>query len=168
MRKSNSRGFTLVELSVTIAVVAIIATAIVTFTTLMSARVSLNRSYYQAAADADYIRTCLDRFIYGFQGGAFSVSEDNSRLGYGGEEGAEPEFYAECRANVFYLYTGEEPFTYRPEGEMSLAFSVTDPSASSDQFGQKQFITCKIHFSLERAETDFVYCFTVYGTGGGA
>lgn len=197
MRKKISKGFTLVELSVSIAVIAIVATALVAFTSMMSVRVSLNRAAYQAAADAELIRARLDQFIFGSQQAiTFSVSEDGSLRGdiatsatsqedteesaetsttYGTASGSGKTF------TVSYSDEANTPYTVTTTGTFELSFQVLPASEATQEEGDteeeasttsstadKQLVVCKISYTMSSVTTQFVYCFTVYSAGGAA
>lgn len=156
-KKTLKRGYTLIELCISIAVVAIVATAIVTFCTLMSTRVRLTRSYNDAAQDAEMIKIYLDNWIYGFSSPKFEVTDEGALCVSGQKECSA---YFDKNANTF-IATGDNAVEYRASGEMSINFSVKNTE-------DKQLIIGKIIYTTaDNAQTEFVLCYTVYSAAAG-
>lgn len=73
-KKRTTRGVTLAELCVVMAVIAIVSTMVVSFTVLMQARTSLIAADRDTIADIGSVESALDRFIRTYDSDEYTLS----------------------------------------------------------------------------------------------
>ena len=74
LKKRTTRGVTLAELCVVMAVIAIVSTMVVSFTVLMQARTSLIAADRDTIADIGSVESALDRFIRAYDSDEYTLS----------------------------------------------------------------------------------------------
>lgn len=73
-KKRTTRGVTLAELCIVMAVIAIVSTMVVSFTVLMQARTSLIAADRDTIADIGSVESALDRFIRTYDSDEYTLS----------------------------------------------------------------------------------------------
>ena len=63
MKKNCKRGFTLAELSVVLAVIAIVSTVVISFTAMVTQRSKISRAHLSALQDIELIETFVETYI---------------------------------------------------------------------------------------------------------
>lgn len=73
-RKRNTRGVTLAELCIVMAVIAIVSTMVVSFTVLMQARTRVIAADRDTVSDLGTVESALDRFIRAYDSDEYTLS----------------------------------------------------------------------------------------------
>lgn len=73
----NKKGFTLAELSIVLALVAVISAVVVSFTVMMSERTKANQYKLNLIQELDFVETTIEGFVDSV-GGANAVFDDSS------------------------------------------------------------------------------------------
>lgn len=76
-RKRNTRGVTLAELCIVMAVIAIVSTMVVSFTVLMQARTRVIAADRDIIADIGLVEAALDRFIGTYDSDEYSIVQSD-------------------------------------------------------------------------------------------
>ena len=79
MKKNCKRGFTLAELSVVLAVIAIVSTVIISVTAMVTQRSKISRAHLDALQDIELIETFVESYIEGTENpdiASIKVEED--------------------------------------------------------------------------------------------
>lgn len=79
-KRNNNRGFTLVELTIVIALLAIICTMIVSFTLLMSKKVGDATNGGSAAEDCVRVQEAIEKFITHFDSCDYEISVSGGKV----------------------------------------------------------------------------------------
>lgn len=72
-RKRNTRGVTLAELCIVMAVIAIVSTMVVSFTVLMQARTRVIAADRDTVSDLGTVESALDRFIRAYDSDEYAI-----------------------------------------------------------------------------------------------
>lgn len=76
-RKRNTRGVTLAELCIVMAVIAIVSTMVVSFTVLMQARTRVIAADRDTVSDLGTVESALDRFIRSYDSDEYSIKQSD-------------------------------------------------------------------------------------------
>lgn len=76
-RKRNTRGVTLAELCIVMAVIAIVSTMVVSFTVLMQARTRVIAADRDTVSDLGTVESALDRFIRAYDSDEYSIKQSD-------------------------------------------------------------------------------------------
>lgn len=76
-RKRNTRGVTLAELCIVMAVIAIVSTMVVSFTVLMQARTRVIAADRNTVADIGLVEAALDRFIGTYDSDEYTLAQSD-------------------------------------------------------------------------------------------
>lgn len=76
-RKRNTRGVTLAELCIVMAVIAIVSTMVVSFTVLMQARTRVIAADRDTVSDLGTVESALDRFIRTYDSDEYAIVQDD-------------------------------------------------------------------------------------------
>lgn len=76
-RKRNTRGVTLAELCIVMAVIAIVSTMVVSFTVLMQARTRVIAADRDTVSDLGTVESALDRFIRTYDSDEYTIVQDD-------------------------------------------------------------------------------------------
>lgn len=76
-RKRNTRGVTLAELCIVMAVIAIVSTMVVSFTVLMQARTRVIAADRNTVSDLGTVESALDRFIRTYDSDEYTIVQDD-------------------------------------------------------------------------------------------
>lgn len=78
--KRNNRGFTIVELVITMALIAIVSALVITFTVLLANRVKVAQNEKNAIAQLSDIEIGLKNWIMHYDNADFDIVDDNDKL----------------------------------------------------------------------------------------
>ena len=87
----NKKGFTLAELSIVLALVAIISAVVVSFAIMMSERTKANQYKLNLIQELDFVETTIEGFVDSV-GGAVAVFDDSSNGVLSAEIGGNTHF----------------------------------------------------------------------------
>lgn len=76
-RKRNTRGVTLAELCIVMAVIAIVSTMVVSFTVLMQARTRVIAADRDTVSDLGTVESALDRFIRAYDSDEYTIVQSD-------------------------------------------------------------------------------------------
>ena len=76
-RKRSTRGVTLAELCIVMAVIAIVSTMVVSFTVLMQARTRVIAADRDTVSDLGTVESALDRFIRAYDSDEYSIKQSD-------------------------------------------------------------------------------------------
>lgn len=76
-RKRNTRGVTLAELCIVMAVIAIVSTMVVSFTVLMQARTRVIAADRDTVSDLGTVESALDRFIRAYDSDEYAIVQSD-------------------------------------------------------------------------------------------
>ena len=76
-RKRNTRGVTLAELCIVMAVIAIVSTMVVSFTVLMQARTRVIAADRDTVSDLGTVESALDRFIRAYDSDEYTIKQSD-------------------------------------------------------------------------------------------
>lgn len=79
-RKRNTRGVTLAELCIVMAVIAIVSTMVVSFTVLMQARTRVIAADRDTVSDLGTVESALDRFIRAYDSDEYTILPEQGSL----------------------------------------------------------------------------------------
>lgn len=79
-RKRNTRGVTLAELCIVMAVIAIVSTMVVSFTVLMQARTRVIAADRDTVSDLGTVESALDRFIRTYDSDEYTILPEQGSL----------------------------------------------------------------------------------------
>lgn len=79
-RKRNTRGVTLAELCIVMAVIAIVSTMVVSFTVLMQARTRVIAADRDTVSDLGTVESALDRFIRAYDSDEYAILPEQGSL----------------------------------------------------------------------------------------
>ena len=166
--RSNRRGFTLVELTVVMAVLAIVLVLVTSFTAMVSNSRELSAARLEALQDIRVAETIIENFIEGNNG----VSIKNSTLK---ERTSTLEFYEGDT-----LIAGESKLAF-DEGEKALClngeailtlkrvesikFEFANYGGSADNIYSDKIYYCRINYTVGGHGYDYTFC--VYAGNGG-
>ena len=93
-KKRTTRGVTLAELCIVMAVIAIVSTMVVSFTVLMQARTSLIAADRDTIADIGSVESALDTFIRKYDSDQYTLKIVNYNVGETVVSNTLDEYYA--------------------------------------------------------------------------
>ena len=93
-KKRTTRGVTLAELCIVMAVIAIVSTMVVSFTVLMQARTSLIAADRDTIADIGSVESALDTFIRKYDSDQYTLKIDKYSVGETVVSNTLDEYYA--------------------------------------------------------------------------
>lgn len=147
LQRAKKRGFTLMELSIVIALVAILGTVIISFSSLMSKRTAQNTERVGFMQEFNMVETAVESFIdKGVLGGGVVVSD--TTLSYNGEKQSVLS-YSMADGMLKTVIDGVED-------NLSLDY-IIDIKFSSKTNSDKTLYYCSVTDNLENVLTFIVY-----------
>ena len=146
--RSNRRGFTLVELTLVMAVLAIVLVMVTSFTAMVTGSRELSAARLKALQDIRVAESIIENFIEGNNG----VSIENSTL-----------------------KAGENTLAFNPESKTlvvkdgaSLTLERVE-SITFDTYGEdaEKIYYCTIHYTVVDHDYDYTFCVYSYAGNGG-
>lgn len=117
-KKRTTRGVTLAELCVVMAVIAIVSTMVVSFTVLMQARTSLIAADRDTIADIGSVESALDRFIRTYDSDEYTLSV------------TDPESKDTLTVSKGENKVASLMISLDPEGDTAEKIVITDPAGN--------------------------------------
>lgn len=146
--RSNRRGFTLVELTLVMAVLAIVLVMVTSFTAMVTGSRELSAARLKALQDIRVAESIIENFIEGNNG----VSIENSTLKAGENT---LEFNPESKTLVV-----KDGATLTLERVESITFDTYGEDAEKIYY-------CTIHYTVVDHDYDYTFCVYSYAGNGG-
>jgi prepilin-type N-terminal cleavage/methylation domain-containing protein len=152
--KSKKKGVTLAEISVALAVVAIISVSVVTFTTLLSARSTTSAAKLNAVDDINLCESIVDMWVDQVLdcGGEITVADNTLSTSIDGES----HTLGFADGNIVYSL---------PEGSSQVVLSVvTDLELSELSLTADKIYFCKVKYDIpmdKDVSVSYEYVFSV-------
>lgn len=134
-KKRTTRGVTLAELCIVMAVIAIVSTMVVSFTVLMQARTSLIAADRDTIADIGSVESALDRFIRAYDSDEYTLSVT-------GPESKDALTVSKGENKVASLMIPLDP-----EGDTAEKIVITDPAGEITASYSLHMVT-KLEFEI--------------------
>lgn len=157
MNRNNRRGFTLTELSVVLAVLAIVSTMVVSFTVMVSNSRALSSARLDALGDVRVAETNIEHFIEE-NSGNIEVSEAKTELTVKVVEGEEQV----TKTLSFKKTEGEQGGTLTtPDSTLTLerVKSITFEYYGGDT---DEIYYCTIHYEIGGKDYTYIFCVNPY------
>ena len=156
-KKRTTRGVTLAELCVVMAVIAIVSTMVVSFTVLMQARTSLIAADRDTIADIGSVESALDRFIRAYDSDEYTLSVTS------------PESKDELTVSKGENKVASLMIPLDPEGDTAEKIVITDQAGEITASYSLHMVT-KLEFEIESNVTGslLVICKVTYTRTSGS
>lgn len=156
-KKRTTRGVTLAELCVVMAVIAIVSTMVVSFTVLMQARTSLIAADRDTIADIGSVESALDRFIRTYDSDEYTLSV------------TDPESQDALTVSKGENKVASLMIPLDPEGDTAEKIVITDPAGEITASYSLHMVT-KLKFEIESNGTGslLVICKVTYTRTSGS
>ena len=135
LKKRTTRGVTLAELCVVMAVIAIVSTMVVSFTVLMQARTSLIAADRDTIADIGSVESALDRFIRTYDSDEYTLSVTS------------PESKDALTVSKGENKVASLMISLDPEGDTAEKIVITDPAGEITASYSLHMVT-KLEFEI--------------------
>ena len=156
--RNNRRGFTLTELTIVLAVLAIILTLVVSFTAMVSKNTQVSTARFEALQDIRVAESIIENFIEGKSSITFNVNAEETTLTLTDNENNTLTFDETKKTLVL---NNKETLT------LSRVESITFDYNGDNTEG---IIYCTITYNVGNQNYDYTFCVYSYAevtTGGG-
>lgn len=145
-RKRNTRGVTLAELCIVMAVIAIVSTMVVSFTVLMQARTRVIAADRDTVSDLGTVESALDRFIRAYDSDEYTIFPEQGSLSVlkGGNAVATLKLSTDPdgKVNAIVITDGEDNVTVTYP-----LYSVTFVSFVIESNGTSALVTATVEYT---------------------
>lgn len=150
-RKRNTRGVTLAELCIVMAVIAIVSTMVVSFTVLMQARTRVIAADRDTVSDLGTVESALDRFIRAYDSDEYAIVQSDLIITSDWEHPASSQTldkYTSIAVLKDGKVTAKLKLSIDPETEKVNAIVITDGAGKAEITYLLNSVT-KMTFELE-------------------
>ena len=165
--RSNRRGFTLVEMTVVMAVLAIVLAMVTSFTAMVTGSRELSAARLEALQDIRVAETIIESFIEGNKITTIFKEYDKIVPSENALEAGEKKLTFDPRSKTLALDGGA---TLTLERVDSITFVNYGDNAEDINDGENagNMYYCTIHYTVGDHEYDYTFCVYSYAGNGGA